>query len=472
MQTDFVDVIEKGNPLVADKGTVLLVDDDFDALALLSNILERQGYRTFLARNGQDALKLAEEQWRTLDTVVLDINMPGGLDGYAVIDKLKNDGHTRSVPIAVLSARTSATDMARSYSAGAVQHICKPYDIKHLLAVIQSMVRVHCLERESKLNAEKYQAIVDNSPVQVVLVKSDCAILETNKHFRNKYPAAREGDSLLDIYGLTRAGDIENPILDAIATGETCIGEVEFQRDGEARYMSVRSAPLKDQDGRVESAIVIATDTTQQRVTEENLRKQVERYNRTIQQQDRTAEHLMAVQKELREKKEELERLSVTDELTLLNNRRFFNQTLSAEALRSGRYEHPLTLIMLDIDHFKPVNDTHGHDAGDIVLKDLAALLKRQLRETDTVARWGGEEFAIILPETPEEIGYHIGERLRQAVEAHDFQVPGVTLNLTVSLGVATICQQAINPQRLLKRADEALFEAKNGGRNQVIAVQ
>jgi diguanylate cyclase (GGDEF)-like protein len=162
-------------------------------------------------------------------------------------------------------------------------------------------------------------------------------------------------------------------------------------------------------------------------------------------------------------------RLASTDGLTGVYNHRTFQERLSQEIARADRYSRPLSVLMLDVDHFKVYNDTYGHPQGDIVLQDLARLLQEMSRTSDTVARWGGEEFTIILPETDSVGAQKIGQRLCEQVERYPFPgqelMPGGTL--TISIGVATYAS-ASSKEALLQAADTALYTAKREGRNRV----
>lgn len=158
----------------------------------------------------------------------------------------------------------------------------------------------------------------------------------------------------------------------------------------------------------------------------------------------------------------ELRRLATTDNLTGIHNRMKLELLLTAEVLRSRRYNRPLSVILIDVDMFKSVNDTFGHLVGDTVLKDIARLLKENIRESDYVGRWGGEEFLVINPETATTGAFLLAEKLRKTIEAHSFQSVGVK---TISLGIATL-QEEEWEEDMLKRADGALYRAKNSGRN------
>ncbi len=157
--------------------------------------------------------------------------------------------------------------------------------------------------------------------------------------------------------------------------------------------------------------------------------------------------------------------LANLDGLTGLPNRRSFDKHLAEEMQRAIRLGDPVSLIILDVDHFKQFNDTYGHLVGDDVLKQLAKTLNHNLRMMDTAARFGGEEFAIILPHTPLEDAYQVAERLRKLVESQQL-LPELNLAITISLGVASAPESGITPKQLIQSADEVLFEAKNNGRN------
>jgi diguanylate cyclase (GGDEF)-like protein len=179
---------------------------------------------------------------------------------------------------------------------------------------------------------------------------------------------------------------------------------------------------------------------------------------------------LKLLQDELLEKNAQLEALSITDPLTGLANRRRLMARLEEEVARARRYKTPMSVVMLDIDHFKQVNDTHGHAMGDEVLRNIGAMLKASVRTTDLAARYGGEEFALVLSHTDIAAAQQVAEGLRQKFAELEHHLDGVTLTKTVSMGVASRDGQGEipNSEDLLKHADEALYRAKQGGRNRV----
>ena len=165
---------------------------------------------------------------------------------------------------------------------------------------------------------------------------------------------------------------------------------------------------------------------------------------------------------------DEIYRMTTVDGLTQVFNRRYFEDAIERELSRSRRYTRPLSLVLLDIDHFKKINDTYGHLAGDAVLKELALTVRARTRREDVFARFGGEEFALLLPEVDQKGAMLLAEKARKLVEKHSFMFDGEHIVVTMSAGVATMVKKTENPNELIRRADEKLYEAKTGGRNRV----
>ena len=165
---------------------------------------------------------------------------------------------------------------------------------------------------------------------------------------------------------------------------------------------------------------------------------------------------------------ESVSRDAVTDDLTGLSNKRRFRELLGKEAARAYRFRHDLSLLMLDIDNFKQVNDTYGHLQGDIVLRAVADAIAGESRGIDEPARYGGEEFAVVLPETSLAGAVALAEAIRQKVREHVFVFEGDALRLTISVGAAVLAETDQKAVDLVKRADERLYEAKRAGRDRV----
>jgi len=166
----------------------------------------------------------------------------------------------------------------------------------------------------------------------------------------------------------------------------------------------------------------------------------------------------------------ELSRKAITDSLTGLYNRGYFQGTLTKECSSARRKERSLSLVLVDIDHFKKVNDEWGHQVGDDVLKHVAKMLKTGCRESDIVARYGGEEMALILPETKMEAAMEVAERIRQSLAEQPYTADGTHVPVTASFGVATLDAEHESADELIKAADDALYRSKENGRNRVTA--
>jgi diguanylate cyclase (GGDEF)-like protein len=164
----------------------------------------------------------------------------------------------------------------------------------------------------------------------------------------------------------------------------------------------------------------------------------------------------------------EVQELAITDSLTKIYNRRRFFELAEQEFERSRRYTRPLSVIMLDIDHFKRVNDTYGHAVGDLVLETLANLVQKSLREVDVFARYGGEEFVILLPETTSIEAQLTAERIRQLISRTPIQSGSNTIEITISFGVVELEDTCRNIEELLDRSDQAMYHSKRTGRNRV----
>ncbi len=176
------------------------------------------------------------------------------------------------------------------------------------------------------------------------------------------------------------------------------------------------------------------------------------------------------LERQLMAANQELQELAIRDGLTRLYNHRHLQQELAAEFERAQRYDYPLCCLMLDLDHFKNVNDTYGHPVGDFVLVELANLLRTAARASDVVARYGGEEFCVLLPHTPLHDARAFAERLRRIVEEHLFRYEQTVIEVTISIGIASTEDDTFHKSDLVLHADRALYAAKDAGRNRVCA--
>lgn len=226
----------------------------------------------------------------------------------------------------------------------------------------------------------------------------------------------------------------QRPYLVRFKNYQPITGQEEFM------YQNTTLLPLRSTDGKINHICLVIYDVTDVA----NNRHQLQAANAQLQQ------------------------LSRTDRLTGLYNRGYWEESLKVAYARHQRYGNATSLVMLDIDHFKRVNDTYGHPAGDKVIEEVARLIHEHVRETDVAGRYGGEEFAVVLSDTDRDGGRVFAERLRKAVEGLEVLYNGQSIRFTISLGVADLSQPSINHADLIAWADHALFVSKKAGRNRV----
>ncbi len=245
-----------------------------------------------------------------------------------------------------------------------------------------------------------------------------------------------------------------------IASGAPILGVLEsIVVKGQRRWVRTDKLPLRDAGGQIAGVIVLGEDVTDLIETQQALRAHQDQLDELVAQ--RTAE--------LEATHAELERLALTDPLTGISNRRHLMVRLDEELRRACRYDQPLAVLLLDLDHFKDINDTHGHLVGDEMLRRAAGAATANLRDCDVKGRFGGEEFLFVLPHTDAEGAQICAERLRAQLAAERLEVGGHSLGVTCSIGIATALSADVHdPNVLINAADRALYEAKRCGRNQV----
>lgn len=302
-----------------------------------------------------------------------------------------------------------------------------------LVTDITELKRVQMALAESEW---KLKAIIEAEPECVMVLAADGALLQINRAGLDMMEMGSEdaamGCQFADLVTLEYR-DAFIAMIAQVCRGES--GALEFEivglRNGR-RWLDTRAVPMRDADGRITGALAVTRDIS--------ARKEAER---------------------------KLEQLAQTDFLTGLANRRHFLLLAEQELARAQRYGGPLSVFMIDVDHFKAVNDTHGHQLGDLVLQTLGKVCRDVLRDIDIVGRLGGEEFGVVLPHTDYADALEAAERLRRAVA--DAKVPqerGLPLRITISIGVASLVDATVNIDTLLSQADQALYQAKDAGRN------
>jgi two-component system, cell cycle response regulator len=449
---------------------VLVVDDIIANVKLLEARLTAEYFEVLTAYSGLEALDvLARER---VDVVLLDVMMPG-IDGFETARRIKGNAKTQHVPIIMVTALDQTSDRVAGLQAGADDFLRKPVDDVALVTRVKNVVRLKVLNDEMMARATTSQQMgLPQSPfLNWAEAGNNGRILLVEDH-------ARAAQRIVEALKGTHVVDVEpNPAAALVRAGET------------AYDLLIVSLALTDADGlrlcsQVRSLdrirhlpIIIMVDEGEQARLLRGLDMGVNDYlTLPVDKNELAARVRTQITRKrysdiLRNRIEESVEMAITDGLTGLFNRRYMEThlaTLVTQAHESGR---PLSLLIADIDHFKRVNDTYGHDSGDAVLKEFAVRFRRNTRGVDLACRLGGEEFVIIMPETDLARAFQIGERLRAAIAAEAFRMgPAGELRVTASVGVATVNAATDTPTTIYKRADTALYAAKREGRNRVIA--
>ena len=448
---------------------LLVVDDILANRRLMQAKLEAKYYTVLLAENGQSALEMAREEQP--DIILLDVMMPG-MDGYEVCRRLKADPRTAHIPVVMLTALNETADRVRGLESGADDFLTKPVDDFSLMSRIGALIRYNAVASELRnreatgmragaLSDEETQTLERGA--NILLIDSSATSL---KSIRTPLEAAGHRVLTLDEAGQAAGGATGN--LDIVLLGlshqtfdplRLC---AHFRTTDATRALSIIvMANGSDRELAAQALDLGASDVIQTPVVSEELLARVATQTKRRRYVDI-----------LRRRVDRGLELSVVDQLTGLYNRRYMTNQLALWMKRASTGKQPLAVISVDIDHFKQVNDQHGHDAGDRVLVQFADRMRAHVRPKDIVCRPGGEEFLVIMPETDAKLAVRAAERIRQAVASEPFDLDDAgsfQLRVTVSAGVAAyIGDEDDTVAEMLRRADAALYRAKSTGRNRV----
>lgn len=316
--------------------------------------------------------------------------------------------------------------------------------------------------REQERSRRHFAQLFNGLPVACFTYDRQGTICDWNTEAERLYGYTRAeavGRTIYELFCHPDEVDLTRRVIEKVFSGET-FRNLEWQdisKDGTVRWMLCSTFPLSDASGEVVGGISANIDITerkrQQQIIEQQ-RDELEAQNQMLQQ----------TTSQLAEVNAQLEHLARTDALTGLPNHRLFRERLEREFLWAVERDLPLSLLLLDVDHFKHFNDTFGHQAGDEVLRKVAAVLRDHCKGTVFAARYGGEEFAVILPEMPVEVAVEFADELRQAIAS----VPCCYRQITASVGVSTADMNTLSPDSLIEEADRALYVSKREGRNRV----
>jgi two-component system, cell cycle response regulator len=450
---------------------ILVVDDVVANVKLLEARLSAEYFDVIAALNGQEALAICERA--ECDIVLLDVMMPS-MDGFDVCRQLKRNPATHHIPVIMITALDQTSDRIKGLEAGADDFLTKPVSDIALIARVRSLVRLKMMTDELRMRALTSRDIGIENPAREAVADSGRAgrvLLVDDRR--------RSHERLASMLGDEQTIDVESEPGNALfrAAGgnyDVVIISLGLENSDGLRLCSqvrslerTRNVPLlaiaePADHSRLVRGLEIGVNDYLIRPIDRNemlarVRTQVRRRRYTERLRDNVQ---MSIE------------MAITDALTGLHNRRYMESHLSTLVEQAGLRGKPLTVLVLDIDYFKSVNDTHGHDAGDDVLREFSQRLKKSIRGIDLACRYGGEEFVVVMPETDMAVATMVAERLRRRIASEPFPVcrGANAVEITISIGLATRASASDTAANVLKRADQALYRAKRDGRNRVVA--
>lgn len=452
---------------------ILVVDDIPANVKLLEARLLAEYFEVLTATNGEEALRVCDGG--LVDLVLLDIMMPG-MDGFEVCQRLKANQATMHIPVVMVTALDQPSDRVRGLSAGADDFLTKPVNDLQLMARVKSLVRLKTLTDELRVRAQTAKDIgleqLLNSGGDEDQGKGMALLVDgrSNSQDRISHILRKTAD-------VTVMSDPQTALFEAAERPyELAVVSTNFQNYDPLRLCSqlrslerTRFIPLllvceQGEEELVNRALELGVNDYIIRPVEPN--ELIARCNTQFRRKRYNDRLRSSVQHTIE--------MAVTDPLTGLYNRRYLDTHMQLLMERSVKRERPLSVLVIDIDRFKSVNDAHGHDVGDIVIREFAKRIRLTIRGIDLACRYGGEEFVVVLPDTDADTAQTIAERLRLRIATEPFEVgrEALRLSVTASVGLSALSRASETADLLLKRADMALYEAKNSGRNRVVAKQ
>ena len=448
---------------------VLVVDDILSNVKLLEAKLAAEYFEVITASNGEQALaRVAEE---LPDIVLLDVMMPG-MDGFEVCRRIKANTKTAHIPIVMVTALDQPSDRVTGLDAGADDFLTKPVDDTALFARVRSLVRLKMMTDELRMREETGQkmglsdageTMLEPDPAGRILIVEDrpesVAWFKSGLEPKNEIADVSAFDEALV---RARGGDFD---LIVVSLGIRAFDGLRLcshlRSIAEARNSPILVLVSEGESRKLIQALDMGVNDYLMRPVDRNeLVARVRTQLRKKRYSDRL-HHNMQLSLEM----------AITDQLTGLYNRRYMSRHL-ATLMKNATPGKPISFLIMDIDYFKAVNDTHGHDVGDEVLREFANRIAANVRGIDLACRYGGEEFVVVMPDTDAGFAFAVAERLRQGLESTPIPIsrsPG-KLKITVSIGIASTTGSQEAPDTVLHRADQALYRAKREGRNRVIA--
>ncbi len=450
---------------------ILVVDDVPTNLKLLEVRLAAEYFEVILASNGAQALEICERG--QCDIVLLDVMMPG-MDGFEVVRRIKSNPATHHIPVVMVTALDQPADRVKGLEAGADDFLTKPVDDIALVARVRSLVRLKMATDEMRMRVATSRQIGVSDPATEAIndggMNGRLLVVEDHAVTAERITAALSPYHTVAIAAdpqeaLFRAAEGKFDLLMVSIDlknydGLRLVGQIRSLE--RTRYMPILLIADTDQKARLLRGLDLGANDYLLRSADKNemaarVRTQVRRRRFT---------------ERLRDNVQQSMELAVTDPLTGLYNRRYMETHADSLVERAAARGKPLTVLIIDIDHFKAVNDTHGHDAGDDVLREFSDRLRSCIRGIDLACRYGGEEFVVVMPDTDLGVASKVAERIRRRVAAEPFPIERGSRNVevTISIGLAGRIGPQDKAALIMKRADAALYLAKRDGRNRVVS--
>ena len=446
---------------------ILVVDDIEANVRLLEAKLTAEYYEVSTAMDGPTALAMAAKDLP--DIILLDVMMPG-MDGFTVCRKLKEDPVTRHIPVVLITALDGRGDRIQGLESGASDFLTKPIDDVMLFARVRSLTRFKLVidELRQREASGRRIGVIAGAAARLDGLGGRVLIVDDNERQAQRL-AAELGvehrpvvESDPDKAKISAGGPVDLVIVNAAAKSFDGLRFTAALRSEErSRQLPVLAMVDPDDRGRMVKALEIGVnDILSRPVDPQELAARV----KTQIQRKRYTDYL-------RNNLDHSLELAVTDQLTGLHNRRYMTGQLDSLVKRAAMGGEPVAALLIDIDFFKKINDTFGHDIGDEVLREFALRLASNVRAIDLPCRYGGEEFVVVMPDTQLADALRIAERIRNHVAGSPFKVAQgrELLTVTISIGVSATSGPNDTPETLLKRADEGVYQAKASGRNAVV---
>jgi two-component system cell cycle response regulator len=446
---------------------ILVVDDIEANVRLLEAKLSAEYYQVSIAHDGPTALAMAANDLP--DIILLDVMMPG-MDGFTVCKRLKADPITRHIPVVLVTALDGRADRIQGLEAGASDFLTKPIDDVMLFARVRSLTRLKLVidELRQREASGRRMGVIAGAASRLDGLGGRVLIVDDNERQAQRIAAELSVEHRPVVESdpekarISAGGPVDLVIINGAAKSFDGLRfAASLRSDERTRHLPVLAMVDPDERQRMVKALEIGVnDILPRPIDPQELSARV----KTQIQRKRYTDYL-------RNNLDHSLELAVTDQLTGLHNRRYMTGQLDSLVKRSVMGGEPVAALLIDIDHFKKINDTFGHDVGDEVLREFALRLASNVRAIDLPCRYGGEEFTVIMPETQLADAMRIAERIRMHVAGSPFRVAQgkELLTVTISVGVSASLGETDTPEALLKRADEGVYEAKASGRNAVV---